>query len=60
MRDYRVPYSQSLEAFTAARAQGIQSEIIVFPNENHFVMKPQEFMIWTDRIFEFLDKYCKK
>ncbi len=60
MRDYRVPYSQSLEAFTAARAQGIPSEIIVFPNENHFVTKPQEYMIWTDKIFKFLDKYCKK
>ncbi|MDX9790947.1 MAG: S9 family peptidase [Candidatus Kapaibacterium sp.] len=60
MKDYRVPYTQSLEAFTAARAQGIPAEIAVFPNENHFIGKPQEFIIWSDKLFNFLDKYCKK
>ncbi len=58
-RDYRVPYTQSLEAFTAAQAQGIPSKLLVFPDETHFVSKPQEFIIWDSEFFKFLDKYCK-
>lgn len=58
--DFRVPYTQSLEAFTAARAQGIPAEIIIFPNETHFISKSQEFIIWSSEFFKFLDKYCKK
>lgn len=60
MNDFRVAYTQSLEAFTAARAQGIPAEICIFPNENHFIGKPQEFIIWFDKLFKFLDKNCKK
>ena len=60
MNDFRVPYTQSLEAFTAARGQGIPAELLVFPEETHFIAKPQEFLIWGDRFFKFLDKYCKK
>jgi dipeptidyl aminopeptidase/acylaminoacyl peptidase len=58
-RDFRVPYTQSLEAFTAAQVKGIPSELIVFPDETHFIAKPQEFVIWNSEFFEFLDKYCK-
>lgn len=60
MKDFRVAYTQSLEAFTAARAQGIPAEIAIFPDENHFIGKPQEFIMWNDKLFKFLDKYCKK
>jgi dipeptidyl aminopeptidase/acylaminoacyl peptidase len=60
MNDFRVPYTQSLEAFTAARAQNIPAELVVFPNENHFIGHPQEFLIWNDQVFKFLDRYCKK
>ncbi|MBX3042953.1 MAG: S9 family peptidase [Candidatus Kapabacteria bacterium] len=59
MKDFRVPYTQSLEAFTAARAQGIPAEICIFPDENHFIGKPQEFIIWSDKLFKFLDKNLK-
>lgn len=58
--DFRVPYTQSLEAFTAARAQGIPAELLVFPEETHFIAKPQEFIIWNSEFFKFLDKYTKK
>ena len=58
--DFRVPYTQSLEAFTAAQAQGIDSKIIIFPNETHFIAHPQEFIIWNTEFFKWLDKYCKK
>jgi dipeptidyl aminopeptidase/acylaminoacyl peptidase len=60
MNDFRVAYTQSLEAFTAARSQGIPAELVVFPDENHFIGKPQEFLIWNDKLFKFLDKNCKK
>lgn len=58
--DFRVPYTQSLEAFTAARAQGIDSKLLVFPEESHFIAKPQEFIIWSNEFFSWLDKYTKK
>jgi dipeptidyl aminopeptidase/acylaminoacyl peptidase len=60
MNDFRVPYTQSLEAFTAARAQGIPAEIVIFPEETHFISHPQEFIIWSKEFMKFLDKYCKK
>jgi dipeptidyl aminopeptidase/acylaminoacyl peptidase len=59
-RDFRVPYTQSIEAFTAAQVQKIPSEIIIFPNETHFISHPQEFLIWFSEVDKFLDKYCKK
>jgi len=59
-RDFRVPYTQSIEAFTAAQVQKIPSEIIIFPNETHFISHPQEFLLWFSEVDKFLDKYCKK
>jgi dipeptidyl aminopeptidase/acylaminoacyl peptidase len=59
-KDYRVPFTQSLEAFTVAQSKGIDSKLVVFPNENHFILHPQEFIIWDSEVFEFLDKYCKR
>jgi dipeptidyl aminopeptidase/acylaminoacyl peptidase len=57
MLDFRVPYTQSLEAFTAARAQGVPARIVVFPEENHWVLKPQEQILWYREFFGFLSKY---
>ncbi len=59
MNDFRVPYTQGLEAFTAARGQNIPAELIVFPNETHFISRPQEYIIWQDKVIKFLDKYTK-
>lgn len=59
-RDFRVPYTQGLEAFTAARGQNLPAELIVFPNETHFISRPQEYIIWQDKVIKFLDKYTKK
>jgi dipeptidyl aminopeptidase/acylaminoacyl peptidase len=58
--DFRVPYTQSLEAFTVAQVKGIPSKLLVFPDETHFIAKPQEFIIWSSEFFGFLDKYTKK
>ena len=58
--DFRVPYTQSLEAFTVAQVKNIPSKLIVFPDETHFIAHPQEFLIWSSEFFNFLDKYTKK
>lgn len=57
--DFRLPYTQSLEAFTAAQSMNIPSELLVFPNETHFISKPQDYLVWFDKVMKFLDKYCK-
>ncbi|MCB2204751.1 S9 family peptidase [bacterium] len=57
--DFRVPYTQSLEAFTVAQVKGIPSELIVYPNENHWVLHPQEQLIWFDEFFDFIGTYKK-
>ena len=57
-KDYRVPYTQSLEAFTVAQTKGIPSKLIIYPNENHWVLHPQEQIVWFREFFTFLDTYC--
>lgn len=58
-KDFRVPYTQSLEAFTVAQVKNIPSKLIVFPTMGHWITKPQEQILWYYEVFEFLDKYCK-
>jgi dipeptidyl aminopeptidase/acylaminoacyl peptidase len=58
-RDYRIPYSQSLEAFTAARMMGIPARLVSFENEAHQVFKPQNSLVWNREFFGWLDKYLK-
>ena len=57
--DFRVPYTQSLEAFTVAQVKEIPSKLIVFPEQTHFIALPQEFLIWSNEFFSFLDRYTK-
>ena len=59
IRDFRIPYTQSLEAFTAARLHGIDSRLVVFEDEAHQVFKPQNSMVWNREFFDWLDKYLK-
>ena len=58
-KDYRVPYTQGLEAFTAARIKGVQARLLTFPDENHWVLKPQNSVLWQRVFFDWLDKYLK-
>ena len=58
-KDYRIPYSQSLEAFTAARVQGIDARLVSFENEAHQVFQPQNNIVWNREFFGWLDKYLK-
>lgn len=58
--DYRIPYSQSLEAYTAARLKGLDARLVSFSDEAHQVFKPQNALVWHGEFFRWLDKYLKK
>ncbi|WDO13553.1 S9 family peptidase [Flavobacterium sp. WW92] len=53
-KDYRVPIGQGQEAFQAAQLQGIKSRFILFPDENHWVLKPQNAQVWQKEFFRWL------
>ena len=58
-KDYRVPYTQSLEFFNALQRQGVPSKLIVFPDEGHWVLKPQNAQIWYKTFLDWLGEYLK-
>jgi dipeptidyl aminopeptidase/acylaminoacyl peptidase len=58
-RDYRVPYTQSLEFFSALQRQDVPSKLVVFPDEGHWVLKPQNSKFWYKTFFDWVDKYTK-
>lgn len=53
-KDFRVPIGQSLEAFQAAQLRGIKSKLVYFPEENHWVLKPQNAIVWQSEFFKWL------
>lgn len=53
-RDYRVPIEQGLQAFQAAQLRGIKSRLLYFPDENHWVLKPQNALVWQREFFRWL------
>ena len=57
--DYRILASQGMMAFNAAKMRGLEAEMLVFPDENHWVLKPQNAILWQRVFFRFLDKYLK-
>lgn len=57
--DYRIPYTQSLEAFTAAQMNGVPSRLLFFHDGTHFVTRPHDAVIWQREFFEWLDTYLK-
>ena len=59
-KDYRINYNQGMGAFNAARMRGIPAELLLFPDENHWVLKPQNGILWQRTFFEWLDKWFKK
>jgi dipeptidyl aminopeptidase/acylaminoacyl peptidase len=58
-RDYRVPYTQSLELFSALQRQGVPSKLLVFPDEGHWVLKPQNSQLWYQTFLDWLAMYLK-
>ncbi len=57
--DFRIPFTQSLEAFTAAKLQGVPAKLVAFENEAHQVFKPQNSLVWNREFFGWLNKYLK-
>ena len=58
-KDYRINYNQGMGAFNAARLRGIPAELLIFPDENHWVLKPQNGILWQRTFFNWLDKWLK-
>lgn len=58
--DYRINANQGFGAFNAARMRGIPAELLLFPDENHWVLKPQNGILWQRTFFSWLDKWLKK
>jgi acylaminoacyl-peptidase len=56
-RDYRIPVDQGIAAFTAAQLRGIPSELLTFPDENHWVLKPQNSLEWHETVAAWLDRW---
>jgi dipeptidyl aminopeptidase/acylaminoacyl peptidase len=58
-RDYRVPIEQGQQAFQAAQLRGIKSRLLYLPDENHWVLKAQDALVWQHEFFEWLDETLK-
>ena len=58
-KDYRIPYTQGMSAFNAARLRNIPAKYLHFPYENHWVLKPQNGILWQREFFSWLDQWLK-
>ncbi|HWB86433.1 MAG TPA: S9 family peptidase [Bryobacteraceae bacterium] len=59
-QDFRIPYSQSLQLFTALQLQKVPSKLLVFPDEGHWILKPQNSILWYQTFLGWLDSWVKK
>ena len=59
-KDFRVPLTQGLAAFTAAQRREIPSRLLVFPDENHWVLKPKNSIQWYNEVFGWMDRWLKR
>ena len=59
-QDFRVPYTQGLELFTALQLQKVPSKLLIFPDEGHWVLKPQNTVLWYKTFVDWLDSWVKK
>ena len=58
-KDFRIEYTHAESAFNTARMRGIDAQLLLFPDENHWVLKPQNGILWQRTFFRWLDKYLK-
>lgn len=58
-KDFRVPVTEGMQAFTAARLQGVPARFLYFPEEGHWVLSPQNGVLWHRVFFEWLDRWCR-
>lgn len=58
--DFRIPYTQGMAAYNAAKLRGIPARYLHFPEESHWVLRPQNSVLWQREFFRWLDEYLKK
>jgi len=58
--DFRIPTAQGLSTFTALQRRGIESKFLMFPDENHWVLKPANSVLWHHTVIDWLDHYLKR
>ena len=56
-KDFRIPYTQGIAAFTALQRRNIPSRLLIFPDENHWVLKPKNSVQWYDEVFGWMGRY---
>ena len=56
-KDYRVPVGEGIALFEGLQHHGVESELLIFPDENHWIMKPRNTVVWYNTILEFLDRH---
>jgi dipeptidyl aminopeptidase/acylaminoacyl peptidase len=59
-KDFRIPYTQGIASFTALQRKKIPSQLLVFPDENHWVLKPKNSLQWHTTVFAWLDRWLKR
>lgn len=58
--DFRVPVDEGMAAYNAAQMMGVPSKLIIFPDETHWIQKPQNAVFWYREYFDWLDRWCRK
>lgn len=58
-KDYRVSYTQGIEAYNLAQLRGVPSRLMIFPEENHWILRPQNAVVWQREFFKWFDTYLK-
>jgi dipeptidyl aminopeptidase/acylaminoacyl peptidase len=56
-KDYRVPYTQGVNLYGVLQGKGVPARIVLFPDENHWILKPQAALLWWNEVFGWLDRY---
>ncbi len=59
MMDFRIPYEQGMAAFNAAQMMGVPSKLLIFPDENHWILQPQNSLYWHREVYDWLDRWMK-
>ena len=57
--DYRIVFTRACQAFNAAQIRGIPSRMVLFPEENHWILRPQNALVWHREFFKWLDTWLK-
>jgi dipeptidyl aminopeptidase/acylaminoacyl peptidase len=58
--DFRLPETQGLAAFTALQRRGIPSRLLYFPDENHWVLRPSNSVLWHETVLDWLDQWLRE